>query len=335
MIRSSFLLLGILAIVLFITGCGDDAATNPTSSGTQSLQFADYEQLITEIAPPEYQAPAAKPFVIDPIWNSGSNPLLGKVFSEDEPMSLYANANDFEMLIGQIEQMLETDSAGNLVFDTSYITLTELSSATTLPAYAQDIMGTSVSVENLLDITYEGMPEGATIQIAFTQSEAQETILMFHKYPNMDAPAYFETSLYYATFVPTDSSFTFKGIFLKDESASTTARWVYDIHSVDDAEFAYRMSWYADDNGEMGASLLGCIVGGGDRNTEFALRYRQYMPADTSVVDSTYALDQVFASDYSEGAGLLSSYDTYISESLIFTYDQMPAALLTSPWATR
>ncbi|MEZ5357517.1 MAG: hypothetical protein R3F48_01720 [Candidatus Zixiibacteriota bacterium] len=330
--RSFVLFFGLLVAVLLIAGCSDDSSTNPTAAGAQHVQFADYEELITEIAPPEYTAPAAKPFVIDPIWNSGTNPLLGKVFSEDEPMSLYANANAFENLIAQIEMMLETNDEGALVFDTNYITLTELSSATTLPTYAHDIIGTSVSVENLLDITYEGMPEGAIIQIAFTQSESVETILMYHKYPNMDAPAYFETTLYYANYIPADSSFTFKGIFLKDMSATTTARWVYDIHSVNDADFSYRMSWYSDPEGGLTNTLLGCIVGGGNKDTEFALRYRQYIPADSAEYDSTYALDQVFAANYTEGTGLISSYETYVNESLIFTYDQMPTALLASPW---
>jgi len=91
------------------------------------------------------------------------------------------------------------------------------------------------------------------------------------------------------------------------------------------------MSWYADEYGD--EPLLGCVIGGGNKDKQFAVKYRQYSPADTSVVDSTFILDQMFDSDYSYlGTEIAAGYEGFFIEDSIFTCDYMPTALITSPW---
>ena len=57
-----------------------------------------------------------------------------------------------------------------------------------------------------------------------------------------------------------------------------------------------------------------------------------FIPADTTVCNATSSLDQVFGPNYSEGTGLLSAYEEYLNEDLIFGYDVVPQAMLTNPW---
>ncbi len=143
------------------------------------------------------------------------------------------------------------------------------------------------------------------------------------------------SSAYYFYYKPVYDSIVMKGVFYKDygTTPATSARWVYDIHSVGESDFAYRMSWYADPQGELTETMLGCIIGGGDKDVEFALSYREYCPADSADHFEEMSLQQVFGPNFIEGTGLLSSYADYLDESLFFTYDDMPGAFLTSPWA--
>jgi len=143
------------------------------------------------------------------------------------------------------------------------------------------------------------------------------------------------SSAYYFHYEPVYDAIAMKGVFYKDygTTPATSARWVYDIHSVGESDFAYRMSWYSDPQGELTETMLGCIIGGGDKGVEFALSYREYKPADSTDYRADGSLQQVFGPNFTQGSGLLSSYADYLDESLFFTYDDMPSAFLTSPWA--
>lgn len=317
----------IMGLAILVASCGGDDSSTGSSGSYRAVNFADYDALITEIAPPQYSGPSATPGDIDPDWNTGSNPLLGKVFSEDEPMSLYWNLAYFEDQTSEIEQLLQVDDSTGEYLAGNMITVTTLTSPVTIPSAASGVLGTSVSVGTLIEADFEGMPAGTINQLAFNQDSTQETILSYFYYPSTDET---ESSIFYATHNLADSSVTMKAVFVKLESDGSRHSWVYDIHSVNEDDFAYRMSWYAPDFGD--TSGLGCIVGGGNRDTEFALRYRQYRPAESSTYDSIYILDQVFTSSYGEGTSLLSSYSAFISESLIFGYSHHPQALLESPF---
>ncbi len=316
----------IMGLTILLASCGSDDSTSSTGSYS-AVRFGDYDALITEIAPPQYSGPSAAPGDIDPGWNSGSNPLLGKVFSEHEPMSLYWNLDYFEDKVSEIEQLLQVDDSTGEYLAGNMITVTTLTSPVTIPSAASGVIGSSVSVGTLIEADFEGMPTGTINQLAFSQDSTQETILSYFYYPSTDAT---ESSIFFATHNLADSSVAMKAVFVKLQSDGSRHSWVYDIHSVNDNDFAYRMSWYAPDFGD--TSGLGCIVGGGNRNTEFALRYRQFRPAESSTYDSISLLDQVFTPDYGEGTGLLSSYSVFVDESLIFDYSYHPQTLLVSPF---
>ena len=90
------------------------------------------------------------------------------------------------------------------------------------------------------------------------------------------------------------------------------------------------MSWYADVEE---SSLLGCIIGGGNKDDEFALLYRQFNPADAAVCDSNYILDQIFDANFNLLPLPEWGLGTSVYEGDLFTYDDMPPSLILSPWA--
>ena len=68
--------------------------------------------MVQKVAPPVFVAPAAAPSdLVD--WNGGEYPLLGKVFGEDEPMSLYSNLANLDETIDMIEAVLQVDDSGH------------------------------------------------------------------------------------------------------------------------------------------------------------------------------------------------------------------------------
>lgn len=79
--------------------------------------------------------------------------------------------------------------------------------------------------------------------------------------------------------------------------------------------------------------MLGCIIGGGNKDVEFALKYRQFMPADAEEMDEFSAYDQVFGPNYAEGTSLISEFDEYVNEALIYTHEAIPIETFPSPWA--
>ena len=86
-----------LALVLaFALGCSDDDS-NPTTSGSawSEANFADFDQLVENIAPPVYEGPLAAPGD----WTTGEVPLLGKVLGDEEPMALYTNLDQFALVV--------------------------------------------------------------------------------------------------------------------------------------------------------------------------------------------------------------------------------------------
>ena len=134
--------------------------------------------------------------------------------------------------------------------------------------------------------------------------------------------------------VATDS-IEIKAVFFKayNDQSNSKAIWVYQINTVEDSNFFYRMSWYADDFGD--TSAVACVIGGGDKDTEFALRYQQLKPHDLTAPDpeDPYGeFTQVFGPSYSDGGQVLSAaYETITNPDNMYRFSDMPTALLTSP----
>ncbi len=324
------LTLCIVAGLILTVGCSD--SDSPTSGGTGSVSdvaFADYLSLVQDVAPPVYSAPASAPTAIDSLWDSGDYPLLGKVFSETEPMSLYSNVGTFDNYVMSLEDLLRVDdSTGEYLADSSWMTVTDLSSPVAFPAVLQPVFGNSVELDQYVSVIYPDTPEGWEMHLGFAQSDSVEIILAWTTMPSMDSSGGVESNFYFANFFPVDSTFFIKGATVKH--GVDTASWIYDISSNANNDFEYRMSWFSTEIPE--GTLLGTIIGGGNKDTEFALKYRQWIPADSSAHDTLHMSEQLFGPNYTEGTGLISSYDEYLNDSLIITYSETPREQLPSPF---
>lgn len=211
-------------------------------------------------------------------------------------------------------------------------TVTVLDGPTTIPASAQAVIGTTVDVACLISVAVEEMPAGL-IRIGMTLNDTTQTIFQWDEGTSGDDA---QSRLYYANLDPTDSSFIFKGLGFCEHPVSAEWPngdrfcWAYNITSEANSDFSYRMSYFS--NGTPGMTLLNCFLGGGNKDTEFALKYRTFSPADTSVCDSVWMKDQVFGPNYSEGTGLITDYATYLDDGLMFPYETVPQAMIPNPW---
>jgi len=320
--------------------CSDDDSTTPTGPGDgwTAVNFADYSDLIGDIAPPLYTEPLASPADIDPMWTST---FLNKVFSEMEPMSLYSNLEYFDALVQEIEMFLVMNEEGDVAVDSSIsegdihsydvCEITELAAAVPIPTALQDVFGTTVTVENLATLDFPEMAESDVLQLGFTINDEEQAILAFERMDETESITI--STLYYFCMDMADSSIQMRGAVYKDYGDQTSARWVYDIESVNTSEFAYRMSWYSDPEGELTQTMLGCIIGGGDKDVEFALKYREYKPADSTDFFADLSQEQVFGPNYAEGTGLISAFSAFVDPALFIVYDDMPSMLMSSPFA--
>jgi len=346
-----FTLLAGLCLVFAFVGCSDD----PASSGgggvvgdTTALELFDLGELVAAVAPPEFTV-AARKAALDSfeIWTEGEYPLLDKVFGSDDPQTLYRNIDEFEELMSIVEEYLRVDENGDLlvgsftaeVTDTTEegvvtfnatATITQLSSATAIPSIAQGIIGTSVDLDYAIEIEVNVMPDGV-MNFGLKVDSTEQTILVFES--GMGGGTGDEGSLIYASFDPVDSTFVFKGIGVSDEEGEGGMfNYVFNITSESDGDFSYRMSWFSDDIPAPDYTLLGSIIGGGNKDDEFAMAYRQFTPADDETPDSEWAYEQVFGPNYTEGSGLLTDYAAYTDTTNFYNYDVVPQAVIPNPF---
>jgi hypothetical protein len=334
----------IMALGLF-AGCSEDETPTTPDTQTYDLNMIDLEALVDQVAPPEFVAPSGAPNEIDSVWLYGDYPMLGKVFGSTDPQTLYANIDAFKMFMGMIAGMVPADVNNNLItgvyVDSVMVdmngdsimmhctaTVTALSDSTVIPAEAQEVIGTAVNLDYLVSIVVDEMPNGV-VNIGVIINDTEQTLLLYDE--NMGDPTDTQSRLLYASLNPVDSTFVFKGIGYVLHADNEQFSYVFDITSEANSDFSYRMSWYS--NGSLEFDILNCILGGGNKDTEFALSYRMYAPADTTVADSVSMYDQVFGPDYSDGTGLITDYSSYVDEGLQFTYGVIPQAMMTNPWA--
>ncbi|RKX26457.1 MAG: hypothetical protein DRP45_03470 [Candidatus Zixiibacteriota bacterium] len=340
--RKLLVLLGLvtLATTLAFMGCSSDDPSTPTgnNNNNSSVTFTEFGGLVEQIAPPVYVGPQGAPQgALDSIWTDGSHPLLGKVFGEDEPMSLYSNVENLDDAIEMLTMMTQKMDSAGITGDTT-VTIPEggtveirtLASPTTIPTQCQSVMGFSaIDLDDLVRMVAVWQSDTMYYDIGYTLTDSTQTLLTYFA-ADQDASVT-ESFLYYAYVNLVDSTIDIRGVFFKDYGDYTSARWVYNIETVNESDFSYRMSWYSDDAG--GSSLLGCVIGGGNKDDQFAMKYRQYYPADTAVVDSSYILDQMFNSSYEYLGDISAGYETYVNEANIFTLEYQPTVLIQSPWA--
>lgn len=329
-------------MLLLAVGCSDSDSTS--SPQIHHLNLLDIGALVEETAPPEFVTSSGSPAATDSleIWTTGQYALLGKVFGSEDPQTLYKNLYEFTDLLEMIQYMVQVDADGNIItgvfVDSSMvdmegegpsiahftITITELTEITTIPAIAQTILGETVDLDFL--ITVEADIFNA-MQLGVTINETEQTILSFHSFDHGEQE---ETILVLASMDPSDSSYTFRGVGWVGYDNGTIFGFGYNMTSESTSDFTYRMSWYAN---ELEEDMLGCIIGGGNKDVQFALKYRQFMPADAEEMDEFSAYDQVFGPNYAEGTSLISEFDEYVNEDLIYTHEAIPIETFPSPWS--
>jgi hypothetical protein len=339
----ALLLCGMIAL-LPVLGCDEDKTVTP-AGGTTQLDMIDLAALIEQVAPPEFTGPVGSPLAVDSVWFHGDYPLLEKVFGSRDPQTLYANINDFKMSMAIITNTMRVNGQGAIVtgiyVDSHLVdmedgetmihftaTVSALDEPTVVPADAQEVIGTAVDVDYLIRVEPEEMP-GALIYIGLTLNDSEQTLWQFDSASG--DPEDTESRSIYASLDPTDSSFVFRGLGYCLHAGGELFTYAFNIESAASSDFAYRMSFFS--NGTPGMTFLNCIIGGGNKDEEFALKYRVFSPADTNVVDSVHMYDQLFGPNYSDGAGELSTYIQYLDEDLMFGYDIVPQAMLHNPWA--
>ncbi len=340
-----------VCLLALIAGCSDNKTSQPpTTPDSNPIQLVDVGAIIENVAPPEYVAPAGSPSAIDSLWTSGQSPLLECVFGSHEPEALYSNINDFKMNHDILTSTMRVDADGNIILgeyvDSHLVdmgdaeimmhftaTVTALDGPTAVPASAQEVIGTEIDVDYLISVVADDMP-GSVIRIAMTLNDTAQTIFQWDEGTSNDDE---QTRLVYASLDPRDSSFVFKGLGYCQHPVSEQWPngdrfcWAYNITAEANSDFSYRMSYFS--NGTPGMTFLHTFLGGGNKDTEFALKYRMFEPADTTVCDSTWMRDQVFGPNYSEGAGLLTDYDEYLGDGLIFLYSAVPQEMIPNPFA--
>ena len=347
----SFLALS-FALVFLYAGCSDDSATPLTPGGTTAdttaISMVDITEIISAVAPPTFTAPTAAPALDSfAIWTSGDYPLLEKVFGDDDPQALYRNITDFEFNMEMLQTLLLQDENGAVITGTFYDTVTvsiegsdmemyvttevtTLSAATTIPTAFQGILGTSHDLDYLVEIAVEQMPNGI-MNIGLKIDSAEQTMLVYESGMG-GGEGSTESSLRLATLDLADSTFEFNGVLFSDDGQGQFSV-SYIMTSEADGGFAYRMSWFSDEIPAPDYTLLGCIIGGGNKDTEFALKYRQYTPANDASIDSEWSFDEVFGPNYTNGTGLITDYASYVNEELIISYSLVPQAEFGSPWS--
>lgn len=318
----------ITVMALIFVSCAKDE--NPViSNGSSRSAFTEYTEIVKKVAPPTYSGAQTAPGTIDPVWTDGQYAVLGKVFTDDGDQSLYGALEHLDMSIEVVNSMMAVDdSTGELLLkDSSWANFYDLTSATTIPTQAQTGLGmTSITLPKLIKVEWPEDPAGSVWDVAFEVDGDQQTMLMFRR--NLWEGEW-STDVYYAWADVVDSAFDIRQVRYSDNGDGTVGKNILRISGDVHESFAYRMSWYAEDFGDQDG--VGAIIGGGDKDVEFALKYREFVPADSSECQT--CLEQVFGPNYTEGTGLISAYSQYLEESLLFLKDDMPATEPTSPWS--
>ena len=347
--RKSYLALFLLpALVFGFAGCGgsDDTAgsaniTNPGSNETSHLNLSNYSELLAQVAPPVFEGGGAGKSLVD--WTSGECPLLGKVFSDNEPMSIYYNIDALDGVVVMMEEALanwEFELADEGAEETvesggGSVVITPCNEQLAIPAAYQALVGETVDLDYTMVFESDDNPD-MDLHFGFQQSETSETILAFHSYDFAEGGVLQsrDSFLFYAHRDLVTDAIEVKGLFCKlAADQETYDKWVYDFATQGDSEFTYRMAWYA-----ASPEFVGSIIGSGDKDVEFALRYQQYNGPNfiaSDPEDPWGNLTQVFGPDYSDlGLEFDAAWEEATLVTNMFNGDDMPAGLLSSPFPT-
>jgi hypothetical protein len=354
------LALAVLALLALAACSGDDDGSDPVGPGaTYDSQFADvsfndFGAYARQILPPVYQG--GKASAVD-IWHDGDFPILGKVFSQDEPMSIHRNIDDHDMVMQEIEGFLdqlamyeeENDTLpdGPIEFDDPEygsgsidIRVTEVTAPIPVPAVCQTVFDcTEVAVDYVMQVSVTSTQgDFESPYFGFTMEGDTEVVYYWGVGRGEDGQPD-GTQLFMATRDVASESVEIAGAYFKPDGPGDEDRcnWVYRLSGNAEMEFTYNMGWYSE---SPAFELFACVQGSGDKDTEFGLRYHQY--TDTSgwdTLDETWLDAQIFGPVGDDPYAFIAedqrsgTIEDYVDQSVMFVREDSPLADIPNPFA--
>lgn len=340
---------GLLAVGL-LGGCSDDKATTATD-GTLEFSVSAFDELITAIAPPTF-TDAATP--MSPVaaltadtsygfWAQGNCAMLGRSFGESEPMALYRNARrlgETVQWMNRIRRIGDTTFSSVQTDDgevSGTMSVVRLHTPVQIPEPCRAVLGdTALPLQYRVEVRFEAQTQ-TKLQAGLRRDDTCEVLLAYHGFPSPDSihPEAYEHCLMYAYRHRIRDSVQLRAVHFRayNDSSGQCSMWAYQVNSRNSGQFFYRMSWYADDFAD--TCGLGCLIGSGHRETQFALRYQQMTPADRlepDLLDPYGHVQHVFGAAYADhGATLSSGLNEATDPVQMFHLEHLPVALRNGP----
>ncbi len=338
------------ATAWLLGGCSDDKPT-AISSNLVAVTLPAFDDLITEVAPPEFASVSGAPAVVSPVppdtslgcWTDGNGALLRSAFGADQPMALHRNTHR----LGEMVQWMNrvrclgdttfTGVAGDSGTLSGTMTVTQVRNEVGFPEACQAIMG-DTPLRLQYQVRVEINEETQTrLQAGFRQDDTCHLMLAYHGFAAPDSlyPNAYEHCLTYAYRHRTQDSFMVRAVHFKEyrNTANECAMWAYEVTSRNQNQFEYRLTWFADDFAD--SSGVGCLIGSGQNQTQFALRYQQMIPAERvepDTADPHGHLYRLFGPNYvDQGISLSTAWNEATDPAKMYRYANLPVALRLTP----
>ncbi|PWB72546.1 hypothetical protein C3F09_06490 [candidate division GN15 bacterium] len=337
-----------MAGTMLLIGCSDDKPTATTSTLTVTL--SDFDQLLADIVPPEFVSisgvPSLAPVPPDTsfgCWTDGQGALLRSAFGNDRPMALHRNMH---RLGETVQWMNRVRHVGDTTFSgiagdsgtlSGTMTVARLGEPTDMPGVCQSVLGdTALQLQYRVKVQLNEQTQ-TRLHAGFRQDDTCELMLAYHGTPAPDSlhPNAYEHCLTYAFRHRVRDSVMVRAVHFKEyrNTANECAMWAYEVTSQNQNQFRYRMTWFADDFAD--SNGVGCMIGSGQGETQFALRYQQMFPAERiepDTLDPHGHLYRLFGPNYADqGLTLTTAFNDATDPAKMYRYSDLPVALRLTP----
>ena len=332
-----------------IISCSDKSTSVP--SGALNVTLPAFEELVAEIAPPEFESALGTPTGLSPLppdtslgyWTEGQGALLRCAFGADRTMALHRNMHrvgETVQWLNRVRSLGDTSFSG-ITGDTGTLSGTmsvaRLRSQVGVPEACQAVLGmTPLELQYYVRVQINEQTQ-TRLQAGFRQDDTCDLMLAYHGFaaPDSNCPNAFEHSLTYAFHHRIRDSVTVRAVHFREyrNADNECAMWAYEITSQNQNQFEYRLTWYADDFADSGG--VGCLIGSGQGQTQFALRYQQMIPAERPEPDTADPhghLYRLFGPNYADqGLTLSTELSSATDPSKLYRYANLPVALRCTP----
>lgn len=342
------LLLATVAGSLLFIGCSDD---KPTAAGTLEVVVAlpEFDELLSTATPPIFDpSPAAPMFMSLAVpdtgigcWTQGHGALLRRAFGGDQPMALHRNMRELREMVqwmNRVRRLGDTSFTG-IPSDTATLSGT-MSVARVrnvdIPPVCQAAFGdSSIRLQYRASVRLNEQTQ-TRIEAGFRQDDSTDAMLAYHGFQSPDSihPLAYEHCLVYAVRDRIKDSVRLRAMHIRlyNDQTGQCAMWTYEVTALNQTQFSYRMTWYADDFAV--SSGVGAFIGSGQGQTQFALRYQQMIPADRLEPDPADSLGHVyrlFGPNYADlGSTLSSAWSDETDPAKLYRLTHLPVPLRLS-----